>query len=31
VEGRLLLADGTVGVEGRGIFVAAPLSMRMAP
>ncbi len=31
VEGRLLLADGTVAVEGRGIFVAAPQSMRMAP
>lgn len=29
VEGRLLLADGTVAVEGRGIFVAAPESMRM--
>jgi acyl-coenzyme A thioesterase PaaI-like protein len=31
VEGRLLLADGTVAVEGRGVFVAAPESMRMAP
>ena len=27
-EGRLLLADGTVAVEGRGIFVAAPEEMR---
>jgi acyl-CoA thioesterase FadM len=31
VEGRLLLADATVAVEGRGIFVAAPESMRMGP
>jgi acyl-coenzyme A thioesterase PaaI-like protein len=30
VEGRLLLADGTPAVEGRGIFVAAPDEMRMA-
>ena len=28
-EGRLLLGDGTVAVEGRGIFVAAPDAMRM--
>ena len=28
-EGRLLLDDGTVAVEGRGIFVAAPDEMRM--
>lgn len=29
VEGHLLLADGTLAVEGRGIFVAAPDEMRM--
>jgi acyl-coenzyme A thioesterase PaaI-like protein len=29
VEGRLLLADGTLAVEGRGIFVAAPDEMRL--
>lgn len=30
VEGRLCLADGTVAVEGRGIFVAAPEEMRLS-
>jgi acyl-coenzyme A thioesterase PaaI-like protein len=28
VHGRLLLADGTTAVEGRGLFVAAPEEMR---
>lgn len=30
VRGRLLLADGTVAVEARGIFVPAPAGMRRA-